>query len=90
MVYNKKVNHFNLLPLLFKLKHCPRPSVCNSVAGQAGSSILSHGKDLPWVETADHLCRKLFQKTSMEKAYTRARDNFIPKIVELREWLSFA
>ena len=47
-------------------------------------------KDLPWVETADHLGHKLYQKTSMEKDCTRARGKFIQKTVELREQLSFA
>ena len=48
------------------------------------------GKDLPWVESADHLGHKLWQKSSMEKDCNRARGKFIQKTVELREQLSFA
>ena len=48
------------------------------------------GKDLPWVESADHLGHTLHQKTNMEKDCQRARARFIAKTVEIREQLSFA
>ena len=48
------------------------------------------GKDLPWVESADHLGHVLHQKTSMEKDCRRTRGKFISKTVEIREQLSFA
>ena len=48
------------------------------------------GKDLPWVESADHLGHTLHQKTSMEKDCQRARGKFISKTLEIREQLSFA
>ena len=48
------------------------------------------GKDLPWVESADHLGHTLHQMTSMEKDCQRARDKYINKTVEIREQLSFA
>ena len=48
------------------------------------------GKDLPWVESADHLGHTLHQMTSMEKDCQRARAKYINKTVEIREQLSFA
>ena len=48
------------------------------------------GKDLPWVESADHLGHSLNQMTSMEKDCQRARATFIRKTIEVREQLSFA
>ena len=68
---------------------------CLYFCGRAGrvkypEPVQLDGKDLPWVETADHLGHKLYQKTSMEKDCTRARGKFIQKTVELREQLSFA
>jgi hypothetical protein len=48
------------------------------------------GKDLPWVESADHLGHTLHQLTNMEKDSQRARARFIGKNVQLREELSFA
>ena len=54
------------------------------------SSMQLDEKDLPWVESADHLGHTLHQKTSMEKDCHRARGKFIAKTVELREQLSFA
>ena len=48
------------------------------------------GKDLPWVESADHLGHKLHQMTSMEKDCQRARAKFIAKSLEVRNQLSFA
>ena len=52
--------------------------------------IQLYGKDLPWVESADHLGHRLHQLTNMEKDSQRARANFIDKTVQLREELSFA
>ena len=48
------------------------------------------GKNLPWVEQADHLGHTLHQLVNMEKDCQRARARFIAKTVELREELSFA
>ena len=48
------------------------------------------GKDLPWVETADHLGHTLHQLTSMDKDCQRARGRFISKSTEIRDQLSFA
>ena len=48
------------------------------------------GKDLPWVESADHLGHTLHQLTNMEKDCQRARARFIDKTVQIREQLSFA
>ena len=48
------------------------------------------GKDLPWVESAEHLGHTLTQMTNMEKDNQRARGRFINKTIELREELFFA
>ena len=48
------------------------------------------GKDLPWVESADHLGHTLSQLTNMGKDCQRARGTFIRKTMEVREQLSFA
>ena len=41
------------------------------------------GKDLPWVESADHLGHTLHQMTNMQKDCQRARAKFIDKTVQL-------
>ena len=48
------------------------------------------GKDLPWVESADHLGHCLSQMTNMDKDCMRSRAIFIKKTIEIREQLSFA
>ena len=48
------------------------------------------GKDLPWVETADHLGHTLHQETAMDKDCQRARLRYIAKSLEVRNQLSFA
>ena len=48
------------------------------------------GKDLPWVESADHLGHCVSQMTNMEKDCQRARAIFIRKSLEIREQFSFA
>ena len=48
------------------------------------------GKDLPWVESADHLGHTLHQMTNMGKDCQRARATFIRRNIEVREQLSFA
>ena len=48
------------------------------------------GKDLPWVESADHLGHCISQMTNMEKDCQRARAIFIRKTLEIREQFSFA
>ena len=77
----------------------PKPSLsktkCVYFCGRPGKvkypdPVQLDGKDLPWVESADHLGHTLHQKTSMEKDYQRARGKFISKTLEIREQLSFA
>ena len=48
------------------------------------------GKDLPWVEHADHLGHTLHQSVTMEMDSNRARAKFIQKTVDVREQFSFA
>ena len=48
------------------------------------------GKNLPWVETAEHLGHTLHQDTTMEADCKRARARFITKSLEVRSELSFA
>ena len=48
------------------------------------------GKDLPWVECADHLGHTLHQETNMDRDSRRARARFIDRTVEIREELFFA
>ena len=48
------------------------------------------GKDLPWVESADHLGHTLHQAVSMEKDCKRARAKFISKNIDIRDQLYFA
>ena len=48
------------------------------------------GKDLPWVEKADHLGHILHQVTSMDKDCHRARGKFIDKSVDIRNQFCFA
>ena len=47
------------------------------------------GKNLPWVESADHLGHTLHQVTNMEKDSSRARAKFIQKTDGIREKLYF-
>ena len=47
------------------------------------------GKDLPWVERADHLGHIIHQTTNMEADCRRGRAKFISKSVEIRNQLSF-
>ena len=48
------------------------------------------GKDLPWVEHADHLGHTLHQSVNMEMDCVRARAKFIDKAVEVAQQFSFA
>ena len=48
------------------------------------------GKDLPWVEHADHLGHTLHQSVKMDLDCSRARAKFIDKAVEVKEQFSFA
>ena len=48
------------------------------------------GKDLPWVEHADHLGHRLHQSVTMDMDCNRARAAFIDKTVEVRDKFSFA
>ena len=49
-----------------------------------------NGKDLPWVETAEHLGHTLHQDTTMDKDCLRARARYITKSLEVRNQLGFA
>ena len=48
------------------------------------------GKDLPWVEHADHLGHTLHQTVSMDKNCNRARAKFINMTVDVRDQFYFA
>ena len=48
------------------------------------------GKDLPWVEHAEHLGHTLHQSVTMEMDANRARAKFIGKTVDVREQFRFA
>ena len=48
------------------------------------------GKDLPWVQQADHLGHILHQTVTMDKDCHRARAKFIDKNVDIREQFAFA
>ena len=48
------------------------------------------GKDLPWVEVADHLGHTLHQRCTMEKDCQRAKSKYIAKSMDLKEDLGFA
>ena len=68
---------------------------CMYFCGRAGKvtypdPVKLCGKDLPWVESADHLGHTLHQLTNMNKDCQRARARFIDRTVEVREQLSFA
>ena len=52
--------------------------------------LILNGKELPWVETADHLGHKLHQLCNMDADSQRARGKFISSTIEVREKLSFA
>ena len=54
------------------------------------AAVKLDGKDLPWVEHAEHLGHTLHQSVTMEKDCHRARAKFIDKTVEVREQFSFA
>ena len=77
----------------------PVPSLsktkCVYFCGRSGNvkypdPVQLDGKDLPWVESADHLGHVLHQRTCMEKDCRRTRGKFISKTLEIREQLSFA
>ena len=67
------------------LYFCGRPGPV-----QYPDQVQLDGKDLPWVESADHLGHTLTQVTNMEKDSQRARGKFISKTIEIREELCFA
>ena len=48
------------------------------------------GKDLPWVEHADHLGHTLHQLLNMDKDCNRARARFYQRSVDTRQQFSFA
>ena len=68
---------------------------CMIFCGKAGrvqypDPVKLDGKDLPWVENADHLGHTLHQETNMDRDSKRARGRFIDRTVEIREELFFA
>ena len=68
---------------------------CMLFCGKAGrvqypDPVKLDGKDLPWVECADHLGHTLHQETNMDRDSKRARARFIDRTVEIREELFFA
>ena len=68
---------------------------CLYFCGRSGpvqypAQVQLDGKDLPWVDSADHLGHTLTQVTNMEKDSQRARGKFISKTMDIREELSFA
>jgi len=54
------------------------------------ANVQLHGKDLPWVETVQHIGHNLHQTCGMNMDCRQARAKFISKTVEFREQLSFA
>ena len=75
---------------LTQYPHCPSYFCGRSGNVRYPEPVQLDGKDLPWVESADHLGHRLHQKTTMEKDCQRARGKYIAKTVEIREQLSFA
>ena len=76
--------------LVFSTDPVPAKSKAKSLCGRVGrvkypDPVQLYGKDLPWVESADHLGHTLHQLTSMEKDIQRAGPKFIDKTVEIRE-----
>jgi hypothetical protein len=70
-------------------------SKCVLFCGKPGKvshpdSLQIDGKDLPLVETAEHLEHTLHQVSNMDKDCKRARARFIAKSLEVRNQLSFA
>ena len=49
-----------------------------------------NGKDLPWVETADHLGHTLHQLCKMDADSQKAKRKFVHSTMNIREQLSFA
>ena len=58
--------------------------------GFADNIILLNGKDLPWVETAEHPGHTLHQLGTMDIDCNKARAKFVQKNIETREMLGFA
>ena len=63
---------------------------CGRKNVQYPAPIKLNGKDLPWVETAEHLGHTLHQLGTMDSDCNKARAKFIQKNVDTREMLSFA
>ena len=68
---------------------------CMYFCGRVGNvkypaPVQLEGKDLPWVEHADHLGHTLHQLVSMDKDCNRARASFINRSVDTRQKFSFA
>ena len=63
---------------------------CGRKNVQYPAPIKLNGKDLPWVETAEHLGQPLHRLETMDSDCNKARAKFIQKNVDTREMLSFA
>ena len=68
---------------------------CMYFCGRVGNvkypaPVQLEGKDLPWVEHADHLGHTLHQLVSMDKDCNRARARFIDRSVDIRQKFFFA
>ena len=67
---------------------------CMFFCGRTGdvrypAPVKLEGKDLPWVEHAEHLGHTLHQSVTMEMDCNRARAKFIDKTVDVREQFAF-
>ena len=63
---------------------------CGRTKVQYPAPVILDGKELPWVEQADHLGHVLHQSVTMEKDCQRGRARFIDKTVDIREQFHFA
>ena len=63
---------------------------CGRSNVQYPAPVKLNGKDLPWVETAEHLGHTLHQLGTMDSDCNKARAKFVQKNIETREMLGFA
>ena len=57
---------------------------------QYPAPVVLNGKDLPWVETVDHLGHVIHQSLTMENDAARARASFMTRATDIREQFYFA